>query len=434
MSTATDTERLDLLILARLAGPLKKPPLVGMVRDELGRFVGTRWSAAEWRERFDARLAALRERGDVMSSRLAITDAGRQRVAAALDVDPVPDWKTVKRWILPALALGLPPGSAKVRDRLKEHLNGLVLQRAHGLEKPNLPTQRQVVDALAWRQLGVETDRPLTLKAVRRHLLAQLGDGESRLDVDKLVGVLAARAVGASRPGPEPTREGLVRLWLARSAPGTGDAHGAAAAPAAEMAGHVSGEIPGEAPRAATGGATAAAGEPAGAGQATEATGEPAAGSGTRADPADAVPAPIVDAAAVPAPISGPTDRTMPAFVARPTDQTAPMAAPGAELAAFARAVQDAADREQEGRFGAHKVFVAAVWRRLRGAGGDGAGAGSMDLAAFKRRLLEANQADLLALHRADLVSVMDPGEVSASEIVHGNASFHFIESPFVRR
>lgn len=398
-----DTERIDLLILARLAGRLKKPPLVGQVRDDLARFVDPRWSAAEWRARFDERVAALRARGDLTPERLVITDAGRARVAAALGVDPVPDWRTVKRWILPAIALGLAPGGARVRDRLRENLNGLVLQREHKLGEPGLPTRRQVIDALAWRRLGVETDKPMTIKAVQRLLLGQLLESESRLDPDKLVGLLAAKAVGARRPGADPLREALVRNWLAPEA--------SAAAPGEasdEAAGDVTDEAPDEVPD------------------------EAAPLFGTAVDPADAVPAFIagpMDQTA-PASLPGPADQTVPAYIAAPSDATAPMSAPGFDLAAFAREVQAAADREQEGRFGARKVFIAAVWRRLEHA----LGPTGMDLAAFKRHLVDANRSDLLALHRADLVPLMDPEEVKASEILYGNASFHFIESPFVRR
>jgi hypothetical protein len=384
MSTAMDTERIDLLILARLAGPLKKPPPAGKLRDELERLVKTPWSTSEWHERFDERLAALRERGDLMPKRLVVTDAGRARIVAVLGVDPVPKWQALQSWLLPALALGLAPGTARVRERLSkaEGLRGAVLAHTYDLGHGRTPTLNQAMDALAWRHLGVETDRPLTIEGVRQHLLAQFLEGETRLGAEKIAGLLAAKAAGASQPAADRVREALVRKWL-DSAP-------------------------------------------------DEAAHEPAALSGTGADPADAVPTPIsgpTDRTA-PASIAAPTDRTAPARVAEPTDRTAPMPAPGLDLAAFAREVQAAADREQEGRFGTRKVFIAAVWRRLR----ETAVCAGMDLDAFKRHLVDANRADLLALHRADLVPMMDPEEVKASEILYGNASFHFIESPFVRR
>jgi hypothetical protein len=386
MSTVIDTERIDLLILARLAGPRKKPPAEKDVRENLGRFVDARWSAAEWRARFDERVAALRERGDLAPGRLAITEAGRARVVAALGLDPVPAWQKLKLWILPALALDLAPGAPRVRERLSkaEDLAGVVLHHEHDLPGSGTPTFLQAVDRLAWRQLGVDTDRPLKIEDVRRHLLAQLLDG-SRLPLEKLVPVLAANAVGARRSSADAVREALIRRWLERDEPD-----------------------------------------------------------------ADARPAPFepgvpAEHQAVPAPISEPGDQTLPVLVARPGDRTVPVPV-GAEdalpattpppavfdLAGFAAEVQAAADREQEGRFGTRKVFIASVWRRLREA--PSSRCTDMDLDAFKRHLVAANRADLLGLHRADLVPLMDPDLVRTSEIAYGNATFHFIESPFVRR
>lgn len=383
-----DTERIDLLILARLAGPGKKPPSEKDVRESLARFVDARWSAPEWRARFDERLAALRERGDLAPGRLAITEAGRARVVAALGVDPVPAWQKLKLWILPALALDLAPGAPRVRERLSkaEDLAGVVLHHEHDLPGSDTPTFLQAVDRLAWRRLGVDTDRPLKIEDVRRHLLAQLLGG-SRLPLKKLVPVLAADAVGARRPSAEAVREALIRRWLERGVPDV--------------------------------------------------------------QPDDAVPDGLseheAEHLAVPAPIAEPGDQTLPVLVARPADRTVPVpigaeevlpatAPPPAvfDLAGFAAEVQAAADREQEGRFGTRKVFIAAVWRRLR----DKPASTCTDMAldTFKRHLVEANRADLLGLHRADLVPLMDPDLVRTSEIIYGNATFHFIESPFVRR
>src|SRR5690606_6148221 len=138
MSTAMDDERIDLLILARLASPAKRPPAARKVCDELGRLADAQAGAA-WRERFAERLAALRERGDIgPGPRLAVTDAGRARLAAGLGVDPVPAWRTLRRWVLPALGLELASRGARVRERLGTAggLRGTVLSRAYPLRGP----------------------------------------------------------------------------------------------------------------------------------------------------------------------------------------------------------------------------------------------------------------------------------------------------------
>jgi hypothetical protein len=93
------------------------------------------------------------------------------------------------------------------------------------------------------------------------------------------------------------------------------------------------------------------------------------------------------------------------------------------DLAGFAREVCDVAHASPTGRFGASRVFIAHVWRGLRGR----PRYERMTLDEFKRRLIEANQARLLDLGRADLVEAMDPEDVRASETRYLGATFHFV-------
>jgi len=104
--------------------------------------------------------------------------------------------------------------------------------------------------------------------------------------------------------------------------------------------------------------------------------------------------------------------------------QGAQPAAPPSELADFARKVRTAARECASGRFGEDKVFIIHVWRALQ----SDAEFRRMDLAAFKHRLAEANNARLLDLSRADLVQAMDPDDVRLSEVTYLNAAFHFIQ------
>ncbi|WNG42713.1 hypothetical protein F0U60_00345 [Archangium minus] len=88
-------------------------------------------------------------------------------------------------------------------------------------------------------------------------------------------------------------------------------------------------------------------------------------------------------------------------------------------LPAFAERVLDAARGATTGRFGDDRVFISHVWRALRSEG--------LDEQSFKNRLVEANQKRLLSLSRADMVELMDPADVAASEISHLGSTFHFI-------
>jgi hypothetical protein len=100
-----------------------------------------------------------------------------------------------------------------------------------------------------------------------------------------------------------------------------------------------------------------------------------------------------------------------------------PPAPPLADLRAFAEHVKSAARDCQTGRFGDNKVFIAYVWKALQA---DPAFP-KMELAVFKGRLAEANNARLLDLSRADLVQAMDPADVRESEVHYLNATFHFL-------
>ncbi|WP_235216877.1 hypothetical protein [Archangium violaceum] len=88
-------------------------------------------------------------------------------------------------------------------------------------------------------------------------------------------------------------------------------------------------------------------------------------------------------------------------------------------LPAFAERVLHTARTSATGRFGDDRVFISHVWRAMRDHG--------LDEQSFKNRLVEANQKRLLSLSRADMVELMDPADVRASEIHHLGSTFHFI-------
>ncbi len=90
----------------------------------------------------------------------------------------------------------------------------------------------------------------------------------------------------------------------------------------------------------------------------------------------------------------------------------------------FLDAVRDATTRvPAEGRFGAERVFISALWEQLD----EGAAFPGLTLDAFKKRLLDANRKQQLTLARADMPGAMDRATVAASEIRHLNSTFHFV-------
>lgn len=76
-----------------------------------------------------------------------------------------------------------------------------------------------------------------------------------------------------------------------------------------------------------------------------------------------------------------------------------------------------------DGRFGAEKVFVSALWRDIA----RDRRAPDLSLDRFKQWLVSANRDQLLNLARADLVGAMDARLVAESEIEDLGATFHFV-------
>lgn len=90
-------------------------------------------------------------------------------------------------------------------------------------------------------------------------------------------------------------------------------------------------------------------------------------------------------------------------------------------LQEFGRAVNDAARSVTHGRWHS-AVFISAVWEELLQQGAQG-----LTYDAFKRRLIQAMQDDLVELSRADLVEAMPYELVRDSETNYSGARFHFI-------
>jgi hypothetical protein len=271
-----------------------------------------------------------------------------------------------------ALALGLDWSSAQTRRRLgdTDGVRARLLKQHHELTIAEAPTLNQAVDALVWRHLGVDTDEKLTLGRLKAHVLRQVLGTDARLDDKKLAWLAAAQAAGTAVTHADKLRTAVLGGWLAA------DGQAGTAARSRAAAGGPPSQVPEPAPRAPS---PAPAAAPAATGHAPEVGGAPA--------------------------------RTW-------------ALAQADDLVGFARQVLDAARAvEGSGRFGSRKVFISAAWRTLQAGTG-----GALDLDRFKRRLVEANRAGLLRLHRADLVAAMDPAEVRASEVAHLNATFHFIE------
>jgi hypothetical protein len=329
MGESYEVSRVEELVLAWLLTRAEGQAARGDMSRALRPLADHLWSNAEWSTRLDALLARLAEEGLVRSSArksLGLTPEGRARALAALGVERLPKgttWKQLRQTYLVARALGLAPSPANLaRLGRAEGLRAVLVRRILGEAAPGARSLAQVRDALCWRQLGVETDKPFTLAAVQAVLLSRALQATREVAPAQALQQLAARSVSARRTDPESLRLAALRAW---------------AFPAAQ-------------PASASGASRSAHEE---------------------------------------------------------------------GLHAFAERVLRIARGATAGRFGDDRVFISHVWRSMREPG--------LDERSFKARLLEANQKRLLALSRADMVELMDPAELAASEIQHLGATFHFI-------
>jgi hypothetical protein len=295
-----------------------------------------RWSTGEWNTRLDETLATLETGGLLLQTPrkgLHLTDEGRERAVEALGVERAPKgltWQQLRLKYLTAKSLELAPSSSHMtRLGTADGLRAVLVQKQTGLGEPGTRSLAQVRDALCWKQLGMDSDKPFTLAAVQSFLLSQVLQATREVSSTQALQQLAARSVGARRTGAESLRLAALQSWLF-------------AAP-------------------------------------------------------EATPGP-----------------------AEEPSVAEPESSPGEEaLSSFAEKVLHTARTATSGRFGDDRVFISHIWRAMKGAG--------LDEQAFKTRLIEANQKRLLSLSRADMVELMDPADVAASETRYLGATFHFI-------
>ncbi len=376
MNTVDSQPRVDLLILARLATAGPRPLSVRKLEEDLFRFVEARLARREWTTLCGERLAALLERGDV-DERRAVTATGLARLREGLGVDALPStWAAVWQALVPALALAL-PGTAWTELKTAGKLRARLIRQHHGLAVSATPTLAQAVDAQAWQQLGVAGKGSLTAAQVKLALMQQ-ALGIPVRTVAEAVNAWCWTILGQPPQVTFPMAK-LRRVLLERT---LGESLRAPALDAGKVAEWLS---------------TKAA--------------------GTTTSSIESVRRALVSRWL----FGGTAESTPPASEAvEKLPSTQPI-----ELEPWARQVQAVAEATEAGREGPDRVFIASVWRALESV----PALAGLSLEAFKARLVEANRAGLLRLHRADLANLLDRALVQESETQHLTATFHFIET-----
>jgi hypothetical protein len=193
-------------------------------RSDLSRalksFTEHRWGASEWNTRLDETLVALETAGLARRqgrNAFELTSQGRTHVHTWLGVKKLEgvSWKKLKSTYLLARVLELTPSSGTLaRLGTADGMRAVLVQKQLGTATPGSRSLTQVRDALCWKQLGIETDKPFTLAAVQAVLLARAMQSSREAEPTQAMRQLAARSVGAKRSDAESLRLAALRSWL----------------------------------------------------------------------------------------------------------------------------------------------------------------------------------------------------------------------------
>jgi hypothetical protein len=386
--------RIELVVLACLSQA--KPPSDADLGDAVQQLALPNESAELARRRAAELLAGLVRRawvtGDDEASRQRkpqparkLTDSGKRALRTSLQLSRTPTWAQVRDKHLPALALGVAPGSELAKNVGTESaMTAAVLGARYGVRDASTPMA--LCDALIADLLGMPRGK-LTLDRIRAHVLLRRIDRSAR-DVPspdeessyapRLAAWIACSAVGASGTQRKMARA-LARRWVC------GDPN------------------------------------PLGTGSADPVTSKAAPPMPASAlPPPSAVPVSLASDGRTPAP--GPDSPPRPMGV--PAEQPKPPP-PATQPSAsnLLQVVREAIHRiGAEGRFG-EKVYVSAIWRTIE----RDRKAGDISLDHFKSWLVRANRDGWLVLARADLIGAMDAKQIDESEINDRGATFHFV-------
>jgi hypothetical protein len=147
-----------------------------------------------------------------------LTDAGRERALRFLGVSelsPRTTWSTViARYLFPK-ATGLSSSAAAKLDKA-DKLAAFVLKRKYGLDPGAGSTVKQVVEAIACKELGFTAET--TLNGLLCVILSRLL-GSERLTKEQLVRQLPLFQTGLKEAKVEAMRRRVVRDWLRSAAP-----------------------------------------------------------------------------------------------------------------------------------------------------------------------------------------------------------------------
>ncbi len=229
MTASPDLSAISALVLTRLLLVSEKGETAAKIQRDLAPLLQHRWSSGALADEIGRALGELEVNGLVTSLRgktkksvpkVLLTPDGRRQALAFLRIDdlrPKTTWSTLRKIYLPATVLGLSASTdASIKAIASDPgFKAIVLKRQFQLPAVELPKLDDVLDALAWKLIGLEpSSRKFTIKAVKTALFNRELRNGSATDFKKAANHLLAKRLGARRDDSKELRNALVRGWI----------------------------------------------------------------------------------------------------------------------------------------------------------------------------------------------------------------------------
>lgn len=215
----------DDFILVRLLLPGKTGLTLKRIQDDLEPFFRHKYTAPEWNTLMEGCWNELIHQGLIevdrskKSEKAFLSDEGKQKAHQFIGVHSLPEnvtWSTLVNQFLVAKALNVDVSQSEQRKKVSTAggLRGAILKQAYDLKTSPTPTETQALDALLWKQLGVETNRKFSLTSVKEHLLNQLLGIDPPVEFKKVKPLVAAKAINARRNDPQELKRSVIRGFI----------------------------------------------------------------------------------------------------------------------------------------------------------------------------------------------------------------------------
>jgi hypothetical protein len=225
--THSSQDTLDTFVLVRLLDPGKTGITAAKLTTDLVPYFENYPDKNEFTSAIKSALQRLDARGAISTKqgktpKYLPAESGKNEALGFLGLNQLPPkttWAKLKNAYLPAKILGVPPTDAAAFKRVSSAggLAAAIARNEHNLPLPAAPTAKQVEDALCWRELGVETDKPFTLAPVKKLLMNRTLEAGREFELTQARKLIAAKAVRAKRTDPNELRRALVVSSMTRN-------------------------------------------------------------------------------------------------------------------------------------------------------------------------------------------------------------------------